>query len=101
MDLIPINKKEKKKRNGLNKLCNKKKWTFVNYAMNLYQHIVQLIDIEVGLLSKRFAWSLGVQKSSSILHQLKKKNTPIYSRQIIGTKYFNCYTVHQVPQIER
>ena len=27
MDLIPINKKEKKKRNGLNKLCNKKKWT--------------------------------------------------------------------------
>ena len=48
---------------------------FINYAMNLYQHIVQLIDIEVGLLSKRFAWSLGVQKSSSILHQLKKKKT--------------------------
>ena len=46
---------------------------FINYAMNLYQHTVQLIEIEVGLLSKRFAWSLGVQKSSSILHQLKKK----------------------------
>ena len=65
MDLIPINKKEKKKRNG--------EMDFINYAMNLYQHIVQLIEIEVGLLSKRFAWSLGVQKPSSILHQLKKK----------------------------
>ena len=52
---------------------------FINYAMNLYQHIVQLIDIEVGLLSKRFAWSLGVQKSSSILHQLKKKHSNLFT----------------------
>ena len=46
---------------------------FINYAMNSYQRIVQLIEIDVGLMSKRFAWSLGVQKSSSILHQLEKK----------------------------